>query len=268
MIRYYDPYTKEYAWEAKASLQTYGWILFLALVLIGLLAYGCIRIGFRAEGARFGECTASAHQTTTFASALLGFLYLVIAVFLLLYLPLMLVETTAVYYQYTQLTAYVLLFFSAAYFLLNAAGSPHLMKAKKVLALAPPLWAVALLLATYMDPMYLYRDFNHLLCILSVALLMFFFLYDSMACAMGKIGEAYLTFTLLFIIASMAYIVPNFILLAYWELSNEMNFMFEAVEIGALIYAITVAYQLVSSIQPDIIIDEEYGFTEIEETEN
>ena len=268
MIRYYDPYAKEYAWEAKASLQTYGWTLFFALVLIGALTYCFIRIGLRKENVGFGTFTASAYQSTTFTSALLGFLCLVIAVFLLLYLPLMLVETTAVYYQYAQLTAYVLLFFSAAYFLINAAGSAHLTKAKKVLAFAPPLWAVALLLATYMDPMYLYRDFNHLLCIASVALLMFFFLYDSAACATGKIREAYLPFSLLSIIASMAYIVPNFILLAYWELANEMNFIFEAVEIGALIYAITVAYQLIRSIRSEIEVEEPYGFTEIEETEN
>ena len=97
---------------------------------------------------------------------------------------------------------------------------------------------------------------------------MFFFLYDSAACATGKVREEYLVFSLLTIIASMAYIVPNLILLAYWELDNEMNFIFEAVEIGALIYAITVAYQLISSIRVRIKVEEPYGFTEIEETEN
>ena len=47
----------------------------------------------------------------------------------------------------------------------------------------------------------------------------------------------------------MAYILPNFILLAYWELTSELHFLFEAVELGAVCYMSCVSFVLVSTLK-------------------
>ncbi len=265
MVRYYDPYMNEYALEARSSLKTFGFLLFFVLLLIGTAAFFFIRIGFLKCNYEFPEFSAANHQATTFTSSLLGFLFLAISVFLLLSLPVMLLPSVYVIFRYAQLAAYILLFFVSAYFLVNAAGSPRFAKAKKVLAFAPPLWGIAFLIASYTNPDYLFKDFNHTLCNVSLCALTFFFLYEAQSSATGKPTAAYLIFALLSLVTSMAYIVPNFILLAYWELSSELNFIFEAVELGAVIYTAAVAFYLIRSLTPVKNLnseDEEYVFPE------
>lgn len=250
MVRYYDPYMNEYALESASALEAFGLSLFFALLLIGTAAFFFIRIGFLKSKYKFPEFSAANHQTTTFTSSLLGFLFLAIFVFLFLSLPTMLLPTKHVVFRYAQLAAFFLLFFVAAYFLVNATGSARFAKAKKVLAFLPPLWGIVFLIASYTNPDYLFKDFNHMLCNASLCALTLFFLYEAKSSAVGKPTGAYLIFAMLSLVTSMAYIVPNFILLAYWELSSELNFIFEAVELGAIIYTAAVAFALIRSLTP------------------
>lgn len=250
MIRYYDPYVKEYALEAEPSLEMFGWSLFVVILLIATSMFFFIRIGRMKRDYAFPAFSAANHQATTFTSSLIGFLFLVISVFLFFSLPSMLLPTVYVIFRYAQLTAFFLLFFVAAYFLINAAGSSRFAQAKKFLAFVPPLWGMAFLIASYVNPDYLFKDFNHMLCNASLCALTFFFLYEAKSSAIGKTTAAYLIFSLLSIVTCMAYIVPNFILLAYWELSSELNFIFEAVELGAIVYTASVAFHLISSLAP------------------
>jgi len=250
MIRYFDPYRNEYAQEARPMLQTFGLVLFFALVIIGgaVVLWNCF--GLKKEGVAYAPFSASDDQAATFTSALLGFLFLAVGCFLFLSLPLMLMPTVHAVYRYTQLIAFALLFLVAAYFVLNATGAPHLARAKKILACVPALWGVTYLIASYANPSYLFKDPNHMLCNLALGILVLFFVYEGKMSATGRNMGEYLLFALLLIVSAMAYIVPNFILLAYWELSSELNFLFEATLIGALIYAIAVAVRLIRSVVP------------------
>lgn len=248
MVRYYDPYMNEYAMEARPSLRAFGIALFFTLFLIGTAALFLIRIGSRRAKYKFSEFSAADHQSTTFTSALLGFLFLAISVFLLMSLPVMLLPTQYILYKYAQLVSFFLLFFVSVYFLLNAAGAPHLVKVKKCLAWVPVLWGMVFMIASYTNPSYLYKDFNHMLCNASLCALTVFFLYEAKSSGIGKPGAAYLVFALITFVTSMAYIVPNFILFAYWELSTELNFIFEAVELGAILYTLAVAVSLIRSL--------------------
>ena len=250
MVRYYDPYMNEYALEAHPSLQVFGYVLFFALLFIATASFFFIRIRPLEAMYEFTEFSAANHQSTTFTSSLLGFLFLAIFVFLCLSLQTMLLPTAYGIFRYAQLAAFVLIFFAAAYFLVNAAGSQRFANAKKVLAFAPPLWGIIFLIASYTNPDYLFKDFNHTLCNISLCALTFFFLYEAKSSIFGKPNGAYVIFALLSIVSSMAYIVPNFVLLAYWELSSELNFIFEAAELGAVVYTAAVAFHLIRSYKP------------------
>ncbi len=249
MLRYFDPYMKEYLPEAKPYLQTYGYVLFFALLLIATVSFFFIRFKNKGRKYDFAEFSASDRQSTTFTSALLGFLCLVIAVFLSFSLLYLLAPTKYIAYKYLQLLAFVALFFTAAYFILNATGAQRFEKSKKLLAFAPPVFAVSFLIASYINPSYLYRDFNHIICNISLCALTLFFVYDAKTVIMKKTSSAQFVFALLGLVTSMAYIIPNFILVAYWELSSEWHFIFEAVELGAIFYMACVACVLISLVR-------------------
>ena len=266
MLRFYDPYTKEYVLEAASALKAFGYITFFALLLLATSAFFFIRMKFIFAGYEFTEFSASQRQSTTFTSALFGFVFLAVGIFLSLSLPSMLMPTQYAVYRYSQLAAYILLFFTAAYFIISAMDSPRLEKAKRILAFVPPLWGVAFIVAAYTNPLYIYNDFNRMVCTASIGALAFFLLYETKVSALKKTPPAYFVFSLLATTLCMAYILPNFILFAYWELTSEMHFLFEIVELGALCYIPTVSFALASSVKkrelPEAVQDGEYQFPE------
>ena len=249
MLRYYDPYTKEFVLEAAPALKTFGYVTFFTLLLLATASFFFIRLKMIGWAYEFSEFSAAEHQSTTFTSALLGFVCLAVCIFVSFSLPSMLAPTKYIIYKYTQLAAYILLFFVAAYFIINAMGSPRLEKIKKVIAFLIPLWGVAFALASYTNPLYLYNDFNRMTCNASVCALTFFFLYEAKGTALKKTKPVYFIFSLLATVMCMVYVLPNYILFAYWELTSELHFLFEAVELGALCYMISVSFVLVSSLQ-------------------
>ncbi|MBQ3489140.1 MAG: hypothetical protein IJA86_00935 [Clostridia bacterium] len=248
MILYYDPYRKEYMAQAKPSMQAFGYIMFFVLLLLATSI--CFFIKFHRFSGRheFSVFTAADHQSSTFTSALLGFIFLAVGVFLSFSLSAMLSPTKYIIYKYMQLISFILLFFSSAYFIIHAANDTRFSKIKPILAFAPPLFGLSFLLASYVNPLYLYKDFNHTLCNVSLCALTCFFLFEAKASITKKAAAPYFVFSLLALVTSMANILPNFLLLAYWELSSELHFIFEAVEIGAILYIISVAFHLVSSV--------------------
>ena len=266
MLRFYDPYTKEYVLEATSNLETFGYITFFALLLLATAAFFFVRIKFIGGEYEFAEFSVSEHQATTFTSALFGFVFLAVGIFLSLSLISMLMPTQYVIYQYSQLASYILLFFVAAYFIVSAMEAPHMAKAKRILAFFLPLWSVAFALTTYTNPLYLYSDFNRMLCTASIGALTFFFLYEAKASALKKTTPAYFVFSLIATTLCLAYIIPNFILFAYWELTSELHFLFEIVELGAICYIPSVSFTLVSTLKkrelPEAVQDGEYQFPE------
>ena len=269
MLRYYDPYTQEYALEASSVLKTFGYVTFLVLLLIATASFFFIRMKFIGGTYEFADFSADQHQSTTFTSALFGFVCLAVGVFLSFSLTSMLAPTQYVIYKYTQLAAYILLFFVGAYFIINAMGSPRSEKIKKVLAFFVPFCGIALTLSSYTNPLYLYNDFNRMLCNASLCAMTFFFLYETKVSALKKTTPAYFIFSLLATVICMSYILPNYILFAYWELTSELHFIFEVVELGAVCYMSCVSFVLVSLLKkcelPTSESDSEY-LTEEPET--
>ena len=266
MLRFYDPYTKDYVPEATSALKTFGYVTFFMLLLLATAAFFFVRIKFIGGEYEFAEFSASERQSTTFTSSLFGFVFLAVGIFLSLSLPSMLMPTQYTIYKYTQIASYVLMFFVAAYFIISAMDSPRLEKAKRILSFFPPIWGVAFLLMSYTNPLYIYNDFNRMICTASVGVLTFFFLYETKASALKKTTPVYFVFSLLATMLCMVYILPNFILFAYWELTSELHFIFEIVELGAICYIPSVSFALVSSLKkrelPEAVQDGEYQFPE------
>ena len=243
MLRYYDPYNNEYALEANVALKSLGFTLFFIFVILATAAIVLTRFEFK-------PFSVSDHQSSVFTSALLGFVFLAIGVFVSMYMKTALETASYPLYKYTQFLSYVLLFFCAIYFILNAAGNPRFENSKKKLAFIPPVWGIAFLVSSYVDPAYNYKDFNHTLCNVAICALVFFFLYDSKMVIMGKATIPYFVFALISLTASIVYMIPTFVLLAYWELSSDMNHIFEAVLLGSIFYTCACLKNLCKTVMP------------------
>ena len=242
MLRYYDPYNNEYAADADAALSAIGFSLLLVFIILATSAIVLMRFEFK-------PFSASEHQSSVFTSALLGFVFLAIGAFVSLYMKSVLEAVSFPLYKYSQFISYVLLFFCAVYFILNAAGHPRFESSKKKLAFIPPVWGIAFLVASYVDPAYNYKDFNHTLCNVAICALVFFFLYDSKMVITGKATIPYFVFSLISLTASMVYMIPTFVLLAYCELSSDLNHIFEAVLLGSIFYTCTCLRTLCKNVQ-------------------
>ena len=242
MVRYYDPYSNEYALEASGSLKAIGFTMLILFIIFATSALAMIKFEFTAF-------SASDHQTSVFTSALLGFVFLAIGVFLSLNLKPILENYEHPLFRYAQLASYVLLFLCAVYFILNATGNPRFENVKKALAVIPPIWGLAFLLASYMDPAYNYKDFNHTLCNIAICALILFFFHDSKMATLRIVSPVYFVFSLISLTASMVYMIPTFVLLAYWELPSGIHYLFEAVLLGALFYTFACTRSLCKNVK-------------------
>lgn len=241
MIRYYDPYNNEYAPEASNVLQALGLIIFFAFVVLATSSFFMIRREFR-------TFSVSDHQSSVFTSALLGFVFIAVAVFVTFYLPTVLADGKYPLFKYSRLASYILLFPCAVYFVLNATGNARLAETKKQLSVFPAIWAIVFLVSSYTNPAYNYKDFNHTLCNVAICALILFFFYDSKMAATGQTSTSCFVFSLISITATMVYMLPTFILMAYWELSSCLDHIFEAVLLGALFYTCACAWRLCLSV--------------------
>jgi uncharacterized membrane protein len=227
MFQYYDPYNNEYASQAKAPLQTLGYVIAFALLLMAT-SYFFIRKN------RFENLPASCNQISVFASALLGFVFLAVACLIALYYAKELfAQTSATTFRFLRLTSFALLFPSALYFIINATSRCS-EKMKKVFSFFPTLFAVIFLATSYINPIYNYTDPNHNLCNISICSLVLFFLFETRACATNRTDATRFVFSLIALVCTLVYILPIFILMAFWELSTGLDLLFEAVECGAL----------------------------------
>ena len=98
MIRYYDPYSNEYALEASDSLKTIGVILGILFIIFATSAFVMKKYEFK-------PFAASDHQTSVFTSALLGFVFLAIGVFVSLYLKSMTENQNCPLFRYAQIAS-------------------------------------------------------------------------------------------------------------------------------------------------------------------
>ena len=242
MVRYYDPYNNEYALEATGSIKSLGIVLFIVFVALATSALFLRQFEFQAF-------SASEHQSSVFTSALLGFVFLASGVFATFYLKPILENSVSPLYKYAQIASYSLLFFCAVFFIINASGYPQFTGLKKLLSLVTPIWGVAFLIGSYMDPAYNYKDYNHTLCNVAICALILFFLYDAKMTVTGKASSAYFVFSLISLSASMVYMIPTFVLLAYWELSSNIGYIFEAVMLATIFYTCTSIRNLCKAVK-------------------
>ena len=242
IVRYYDPYKNEYLPPAEPSLKAFGFLLMFVFIILATSAFFMLRY-------KFGKFSASEDQFSVFTSALLGFVFLAIAVFISCYFKKIIDIIEYSDYKYIQLISFLLLFCCAAYFIFSAAGHARFENARKALSLATPVWAITFMISSYMDPMYNYGDYNHSLCLVAICALVLFLLYDAGATVKSKATVPYFVFSLISLVASAAYIIPNFILMAYWELSFGLNHILEAALLGTIFYTCACSRKLCLSVK-------------------
>ena len=242
MVRYYDPYNNEYAHQADASLQSLG--LTFAAILVILATSAIILKHFE-----FGKFSASEDQFSVFTSSLLGFVFLAVGIFVIFCMDQIMEGHIHSFYRFAQTATHALIFVCAVYFVLNAAGNARFENVRKKISIVIPVWGVAFLMSSYLNPPDNYGDYNRKLCLVAVSALILFFLYEAEMALKGKASTAYFVFSLFSLVASMVYMIPNFVLMAYWELSTDVNRIFEATLLGTIFYTCACLRNLCLSVK-------------------
>lgn len=242
IYQHYEFYHNEYMQDAKEPLQMLGYALIIAMIFAAS-AFFFIR------KEKFSEVAASGSQVSIFASALLGFVFIALGILILVYYrdALFSKNSSSAFFVF-QIVSYVLLFFSGFYFIINAAVQTP--KRKAIFSFFPTLWALAFLITSYINPIYNYTDSNHNFGYVSFSALLIFFLFETKAAVTGKSTPIRFVLSLIALITSVSYILPIFILTAFWEYPLSIQVLFEAVECGAVFYIFSVLYSMIKAWKP------------------
>ena len=138
MLKYYDPYMKEYMVQADQALNVYGYALFFAVLLLATVSVFFIRVGFLGSDHELSEISVSEHQFSTFTSALMGFLFIAVFVFLAVSLGEMLYPSQYAMFRRMQLIAWLLLPIVGVYFILQATEKRDSFRQRKFLHFCLP----------------------------------------------------------------------------------------------------------------------------------
>ncbi len=244
LYRFYDPFNDSFSLQAQADLDLFGYVMFACLILaLTSLVF-----------LRKQECKpffASSGQFSIFSTSLLGCLFVAAGILTLgYYADELFASDKNAFYSLFLIISLLMLFLSAIYFILNASARYDGTFLKKTFSFAPTLFAISYLGAAYLSPDFIFSDSNDILRNVSLAALAFFFMQETRACFYGKSDILRFPFSVIAIIALLAYELPALIVTAFWEMEMTHMTMFELVECGAIIYAVTVAVSMRASAEP------------------
>lgn len=244
ILHYYDPYLGEYAIEAGKPLDILGYVTFAVIVLLASAAI-VIR---KTEIAPF---TASSSQTAVFASSFAGFMFFAVAILLLIYYrESIFAESAHTFFKILQIASLFSMFFASAYFLLNSSAEPNGTKMKIALSFCPTVWFLLYLVTSYANPEFIYNNPDRLFCNVSLIALLLFCLFETRRNAVGPMNPLQFMFGLIAVVCSLVYIVPTFLLTAFWEIELTVTTIFEAVELGVIFYIAAILYVMIRSVTP------------------
>ncbi len=239
LYRYFDPYANTFTLAAEPFLTALGYGLAVCL----LIAF-CSMIFLRKR--EFAPISSSTYQFSVFASSLLGCLFAAAGVLSLIYYPKEIFsQRGTLAYRLFLLAAFFSLFFAAIYFILNSSARFEGAKLKTVLSFFPTIFAITYLSTAYLSPDFVFSDSNDVLRNVSLAALSFFLIQETRTAVYGKSDTLRFGFSLVAIISILAYNIPSLIVTAFWEMELTFMTMFELVECGAVVYAISVARTLI-----------------------
>ncbi len=240
----YDPYLMEFSYAAKEKINILGYATFAVLLLMASAF-----LVFRKT--TIVPFEASAAQSTVFTSSFSGFIFFAIALLLLIYCKdAVFADTAHFFFRGLQVISLFLMFPAAGYFLLNASAEPNGTKAKRALSFFPTLWALFYLICSYANPMYNYSDPNRLFCNVSLIALLWFYLFETRKNVSKPILSAQFVFGLFAIVSIFVYIVPTALLTSFWEMDLAVSTIFEAAEIGAVAYVISMMVMMIKNLEP------------------
>ncbi len=243
ILRYYDPYLGEYALEANGSLKILGYVTCAVIILLASAAV----ILRKTE---FSPIVASSSQTAVFASSFAGFMFFAVAIMLLIYhRESIFAESAHAFFKILQTLSLFTMFFASAYFLLNSSAEPNGTKMKTALSFFPTIWTLLYLITSYANPEFIYNDPDRLFCNVSLIAILLFCLYETRRNAVTPLNHVHFTFGVIAIVCALVYIVPTFLLTAFWEIELTVTTFFEATELGILFYIAALLYVMIKSVK-------------------
>ena len=241
IYRYYDPYNGEFSRDADSMLKALGYVT-LGAALLMFTSYFFIR------KESFERFSASSNQVSVFSSSLCGFVFVAVGILVVVYYAGSVFGHSGGgwFFKTAQIISFFSLFGSAAYFIFSASTGYCESKIKNGLSFFPALWALSYLSCSYINADYIYNDPNRILCNVSLAALLLFFLFETRNTVSKPQNPMRFAFSLIAMVCVMTYMVPLLILTAFWEIPLTLESLFEAVECGAVFYIFAVLYTMIS----------------------
>lgn len=251
LVRYYDPYNGGFAKAAEVQMRALGYVT-LAVIILMAASYFFIR------KTAFEPFSASSNQVSVFSSSLCGFVFLAVCILLLIYYtPAIFKANGSPFYKILQILSLIFLPFSAVYFIFSASVNRSESKVKKAFSFFPAIWALCYMAASYMNPAYQYTDPNRILCNISLAALLLFFLYETRNTVSKPQNPVRFAVSLVAMVCVLVYMLPLFTLTAFWEIPMTAETLFEAVECGVVFYIFSVLYTMVLSVKKEPAVADE-----------
>lgn len=244
LYRHYDPYNSEFSSDADRQLIILSYVA-LAVILLMLTSY------FFLKREQFEIFSASSNQVSIFSSSLCGFIFAAAGILIAIYFGknIFRPERQGWFFHLMILIAFFSLFAAAAYFIFSASVEHSRPGIKKALSFFPTLWALSYLSASYINADYLFNDPNRILCNVSLCALLIFFLFETKNTVSTPQNPARFAFSLVALICVLLYMLPTFVLTAFWEIPLTYTTLFEVIECGAVFYIFATLYTMILSLK-------------------
>lgn len=243
LLQYFDPYKGEFSGAEKPIMRVFGYV---TLAVILCLASS----GFVLRKTEFRPFSTSDNQVSVFSVSICGFVFLAAGILLSVYFGGGIFRATGgAFFRVAQLISYFALFGAAAYFIFSASVKRSDTKARRLLSILPTVFALAYLAASYINPAYIFNDPNRILCEVSLAALLLFFLLETKNTISTPSGATRYAVSLIAMTLVSAYILPLLLGVAFWEIVPTKETAFEMVGCGALFTIFSVLYTMTLSVK-------------------
>lgn len=240
----YDPYGASFEHGTASLFRAYEYSLIVISLILATSVFFMKKCRVQLFSARYST-------TSVLVCAICGFIFAAIAILLIAnYRHVIFTVYSAIpLHNVLYVCALICLFPIALYFIGCASTGMRSSGIKAYLSLSLPLFCAFYIGASYFDPDYIFYDFNRITGQLAFISMMIFMLSEANLATGHMAYGLYFASALACIVCVCAHTVPLLILVSFWEMDLTVAITTEFASIGALIYAITSAFNSIRTLE-------------------